>query len=396
MTTRMAIKRRRLVIAALALAVAGGAGAAAWYGVDMPASAPASPPPPVPVVAAKVTAHDVPIYLRGVGTVTAYNTVVVRSQVTGQITAISFRQGQTVRKGALLAQIDPRAFQAQLDQASANRDRDQAQLDNVQINLDRDTQLLAKGFATQQIVDGETAQVHQLQAAVKSDEAAIESARVNLTYTRLTAPIDGVTGIRQIDEGSIIHPTDASGLVTLTQMQPISLIFTLPETTLAAIQQQMTQGSVQVIAYSQDDKTKLDEGEVLLIDNQIIQTTGTIRLRATFPNAKGLLWPGELVNVRLLLRTQHDGLTVATGAVQLGPTGPYVYVIADDQSVGIRPVTVGQISAGQALITSGLKTDETVVVDGQSKLEPGSHVRVLHGRAAQQSDLQSAVEQAIP
>ena len=391
--------RKRLIILVCLLVAAGalgGVGAAVWHRSSAPAPAQASVPASVPVVAAKVTGHDVPIYLRGVGTVIAYNSVIVRSQITGQITQISFRQGQTVKKGDLLAQIDPRPYQAQLDQASANRDRDQAQLGNAQANLARYTQLLSKGFATQQLVDTQKAQLAQLQAMVKSDEAIIENAQVNLAYARLTAPIDGVTGIRQIDEGNVIHPTDANGLVNVTQIQPISLIFTLPETTLAQIQQEMAKGPVKVLAYTLDDKTKLDEGELLLIDNQIIQTTGTIRLRATFPNAKRALWPGELVNVRLLLRTQQNGLTVATGAVQQGPQGAYVYVIADDQSVQMRSVTVGQISEGQALITSGLKADETVVVDGQSRLQPGSHVQVLHGRAAEQADLQSAVEKAIP
>jgi len=390
--------RKRLVVIPTLLIAAGVAGGAVWHHRSgaPPAPAQASAPPTVPVVAAKVTPHDVPIYLRGVGTVIAYNNVVVRSQITGQITQITFRQGQTVKKGDLLAQIDPRPYQAQLDQATGNRDRDQAQLGNAQANLGRYTQLLSKGFATQQLVDTQKAQLGQLQAMIKADEAVIESAQVNLAYTRLTAPIDGVTGIRQIDEGNVIHPTDPSGLVTVTQIQPISLIFTLPETTLSQIQEEMAKGPVKVMAYSQDDKTKLDEGELLLIDNQIIQTTGTIRLRATFPNAKRTLWPGELVNARLLLRTQHDGLTVATGAVQQGQNGPYIYVIAPDQSVQVRPVTVGQISEGQALIESGLKPNETVVVDGQSRLQPGSHVNLLTGRAAQQSDLQSAVEQAIP
>jgi multidrug efflux system membrane fusion protein len=320
----------------------------------------------------------------------------VRSQITGQITQIAFTQGQTVHKGDLLAQIDPRPFQAQLDQATANRDRDRAQLVNAKGNLDRYTNLQGKGFATDQLVETQKAQFDQLQAMIKSDEAVIESAQVNLAYTRLTAPIDGVTGIRQIDEGNVIHPTDAAGLVTLTQIQPISLIFTLPETTLTAIQQELAQGPVKVFAYSQDDKTQLDEGSLLLIDNQIIQTTGTIRLRATFPNAKRLLWPGELVNVRLLLRMQHDGLTVASQAVQQGPNGSYLYVIGSDQTVQIRPVTVGQVSQGQTLIESGLKDKETIVVAGQSRLQPGAHVQILHGRAAQQTDLQNAVQQAIP
>ncbi len=390
------MRKKYLVLAALLVAAgaSGAIGVTAWHRSG--AAAPASAPPPVPVVAAKVTPHDVPIYLRGIGTVIAYNNVVVRSQITGQITQIAFRQGQTVHKGDLLAQIDPRPYQAQLDQASANRDRDKAQLANAQANLGRYTPLLAKGFATPQLVDTQKAQVTQLEAMVKSDEAVIESAQVNLAYTRLTAPIDGVTGIRQIDEGNVIHPTDTSGLVNVTQIQPISLIFTLPETTLSQIQQELAKGKVKVFAYSQDDKTRLDEGELLLIDNQIVQTTGTIRLRATFPNEKHLLWPGELVNVRLLLRTQPGGLTVAAGAVQQGPNGPYIYVIADDGSVQLRPVTLGQISEGQALIESGLKPDETVVVDGQSRLEPGAYVKVLTGRAAEQADLQSAVEKAIP
>ena len=326
----------------------------------------------------------------------AYNNVVVRSQITGQLTQVTFRQGQTVHMGDLLAQIDPRPYQAQLDQAAANRDRDRAQLANAKANLDRYTNLQSKGFATDQLVETQKAQFDQLQAMVKSDEAVIENAQVNLAYTRLTAPIDGVTGIRQIDQGNVIHPTDAAGLVNLTQVQPISLIFTLPETTLTAIQQELAQGPVKVFADSQDDTTKLDEGRLLLIDNQIIQTTGTIRLRATFPNGKLLLWPGELVNVRLLLRTQHDGLTVAAGAVQQGPNGAYLYVIGSDQTVQIRPVKVGQISQGQALIESGLTNGETIVVAGQSRLQPGTRVQVLHGRAAQEADLQSAVQQAIP
>jgi membrane fusion protein, multidrug efflux system len=355
-----------------------------------------APQPPAPVVAAMVDAHPVPIYLRGVGTVIAFNNVVLRSQITGPLVKVSFRQGETVHKGDVLAEIDPRPYKAQLDQAIANRDRDQAQLDNAQANLGRYVPLEAKGFATGQLVDTQKAQVAQLQAAVKSDEAVIENAQVNLSYTKLTAAIDGVTGIRQIDEGNIIHPGDANGLVDLTQIQPISLIFTLPQTMFPEIQQEMDKGPVKVLAYSQDDKIKLDEGELLLIDNQIIQTTGTIRLRATFPNARRLLWPGELVNARLLLRTEPEGLTVAAGAVQQGPTGSYVYVVLPDQSAQVRPVGVAQISEGQALISSGLKAGETVVVDGQYKLQPGTRVNILQGKAAQQADMQSAVQQAIP
>jgi multidrug efflux system membrane fusion protein len=367
-----------------------------WWRQSRAAPAKEAPTPPTPVVAAAVDAHPVPIYLRGVGTVIAFNNVVLRSQITGPLIKVSFVQGQTVHKGDVLAEIDPRPYKAQLDQAIANRERDQAQLLNAQANLGRYVPLQEKGFATGQLVDTQKAQVAQLEAAVKSDQAVIENAQVNLSYTKLTAAIDGVTGIRQIDEGNIIHPTDANGLVDLTQIQPISLIFTLPQATFPEIQKEMAKGPVKVLAYSQDEKTKLDEGELLLIDNQINQTTGTIRLRATFPNTQRLLWPGELVNARLLLRTEPDGLTIAPAAVQQGPKGSYVYVVMPDPSVQVRPVQIAQISDGQALINSGLKAGETVVVDGQYRLQSGTHVTILQGQAAQEANMQSAVEQALP
>jgi membrane fusion protein, multidrug efflux system len=385
-----------VVLTALLTAAAAG-GLVFWHqSRAKPEPEPTASDQPTPVVAGTVKSGPVPIYLRGVGTVIAFNNVVVRSQITGPLVQVSFTQGQPVHKGDVLAEIDPRPYQAQLDQAIANRDRDQAQFVNAQTNLGRYVPLQAKGFATGQLVDTQKAQVAQMQATVKADEAVIESARVNLSYTKLTAPIDGITGIRQIDEGNIIHPTDANGLVDVTQIQPISLIFTLPETTFVEIQQEMTAGPIKVFAYSQDDRTRLDEGELLLIDNQINQTTGTIRLRATFPNAKRLLWPGELVNARLLLKTEPKGLTVPASTVQQGPKGSYVYVIGPDQSVQLRMVHVAQIDEGQALIDSGLKADETVVVDGQYKLQPGTHVTVLHGKAAEEADMQSAVQQAIP
>ena len=389
--------RKRLVLGWVLLAVASGGGFF-FKQLYEPAKAalPPAPPPAVPVIATRVLSHDVPIYLRGVGTVVAYNNVIVRSQITGQVVKIDFTQGQTVHKGDLLAEIDPRPYQAQLDQAMANRDRDQAQLTNAQTNLNRYTPLLQKGYATPQLVDTQKAQVGQLQAMVKSDEAVIEQAKTNLSYTQLTAPIDGVTGIRQVDEGNIIHPTDPNGLVDVTQVQPISLIFSLPQTEFVQIQQQMAKGSLPVLAFGQDDKTRLDEGKLDLIDNQIVQTTGTIRLRASFPNERRLLWPGELVNARLLLETRHDGLTIAASAVRQGPNGSFVWVIGQDETVQTRAVTVAQISDGQALIGSGLQGGENVVTEGQYRLQPGALVRELHGNEPQQENLQSSVEQAIP
>jgi multidrug efflux system membrane fusion protein len=353
-------------------------------------------PSPVPVVASVVKSHDVPLYLRGVGTVIAYNTDVVRSQITGELTQITFTEGQTVKAGDQLAQIDPRPYQAQLDQMTANRTRDQAQLDNAIANLGRYTELLSKGYATPQLSDTQKAQVAQLQSAIKADEALIEQAEVQLGYTRLTSPIPGITGVRQIDVGNVIHPTDPNGLVVVTQIEPISLIFTLPESNLPQIQTQMAKGPLTVLAYSQNDKIKLDEGKLLLVNNQIVQTTGTVQLKATFPNTAHLLWPGQLVNARLLIDTRKDGLTIAAPAVQQGQTGSYVYVIAPDGKAEVRPVTVAQISEGQALIDTGLQANETVVIDGQYRLQQGSPVQVLHGKAAKEADLQSAVEKAIP
>ena len=353
-------------------------------------------PPTVPVVAGTVAAHDVPIYLRGVGTVIAYNTVVVRSQIQGQLVSINFTEGQSVHTGDLLAQIDPRPYQAQIDQITATRDRDQAQLKNAQANLDRYTQLGAKGWATPQLVETQTAQVAELQNAIKADEALIEAAKVQLSYTRLTSPIDGVVGIRQIDIGNIIHPTDPNGLVVVTQLQPISVIFTLPETDLPQVQQQLAKGALTVEAYSQDNTIKLDEGKLDFIDNEILQTTGSVRFKAGFPNPAHRLWPGELINVWLLLNTRHDGLTVSAAAVQQGPQGPYVYVIDAGGAVAVRPVKVAQVSGGQALIDSGLSANEQVVIDGQYKLTPGSRVTVLHGKAAQEAAAQSAQQSPIP
>jgi membrane fusion protein, multidrug efflux system len=392
------MNRKTIVLAALppaALAIAGALYLTLAPAFEKAAVAPVAPAP-VPVVAGVVSGHEVPLYLRGVGTVIGYNTDVVRSQIQGQLTQIAFTEGQTVTAGDLLAQIDPRPYQAQLDQMTANRDRDRAQLANAIANLGRYTALENKGYATPQLSDTQKAQVAQLQSAIKADEALIEQAEVQLGYTRLTSPIPGVTGVRQIDVGNIIHPTDPNGLVVVTQVEPISLIFTLPQAELPRIQMQMAKGPLTVIAYSQDDKIKLDEGKLLLVNNQIAQTTGTIQLKATFPNAAHRLWPGQLVNARLLVDTRKDGLTIAAPAVQQGQTGSYVYVISPDGKAEVRPVTVAQISEGQALIDSGLKANETVVIDGQYRLRQDSPVRVLHGKAAKEADLQSAVEKAIP
>jgi membrane fusion protein, multidrug efflux system len=393
--------RRKLVFSAAGLLIAA-AGICGGLAVTLsgPFQRPppkAAPPPPAPIVAGVVAEHDVPIYLIGVGTVIAYNTVTVRSQIQGQIISINFVEGQTVKTGDLLAQIDPRPYQAQVDQLTATRNRDQAQLVNAQANLSRYTDLANKGWATPQLLETQKAQVAQLQDAVKADEALIDAAKVQLSYTRLTSPIDGVVGIRQMDIGNIIRPSDP-GVVVVTQLNPISLIFTLPETDLPEIQQQQqkTKGPLTVVAYSQDNTIKLDQGALGLVNNEILQTTGSIQLKANFPNKAHRLWPGELVNARLLVDTRHDGLTVPASVVQQGPKGAYAYVIDPDNTVEIRPVTVAQIADGQALINSGLTAGEQVVVSGQYKLQAGTAIVALHGKAAQEAEAQSAQQAPIP
>jgi multidrug efflux system membrane fusion protein len=392
--------KKKSVIAVLLAALVAAGGILYFMHVQalQKAAAAPAPPPAVPVVAGVVAQHDVPIYLSGVGTVIAYNTDIVRAQIQGQIISINFTEGQTVHAGDLLAQIDPRPYQALIDQYTGNLERDQAQLINAQANLTRYTTLGEKGWATPQLLETQKAQVGQLLAAIKADQALIDAAKVQLSFTRLTSPIDGVVGIRQIDVGNIISPSITNGLVVVTQLDPISLIFTLPETVLPRIQQhqEKTKQPLPVLAYSQDDAVLLNQGQLGLVNNEILQTTGSIQLKANFANKSRRLWPGQLVNARLLVDTRHNGLTVPAGAVQQGPTGPYTYVVDADNTVVIRPVKVAQISDGQALIDSGLQANEQVVLDGQYKLQPGVHVTMLHGKAAQEQAAQDALQAPIP
>src|SRR6202165_6087866 len=392
--------KKKVVVPALLTAVVAAGGVLYFMhaqALQKAAAAPA-PPPPVSVVAGVVAQHDVPIYLSGVGTVIAYNTDVVRAQIQGQIISINFTEGQAVHAGDLLAQIDPRPYEALIEQYIGNLERDQAQLKNAQANLTRYSQLGDKGWATPQLVETQQAQVGELQAAIKADQALIDAAKVQLSYPRLTSPIDGVAGIRQIDVGNIIRPSNTNGLVVVTQLHPISLIFTLPETSLPQIEQQQKKNKTPftVFAYNQDNSMQLDQGVLGLVNNEILQTTGSIQLKANFDNKANKLWPGELVNARLLLDTRHNGLTVPAGVVQQGAKGPQAYVVNPDSTVAIRPIKVAQISDGQALIDSGLKANEQVVVDGQYKLQPGTHVTILHGQAAQEAAAQDALQAPIP
>ena len=391
-------KKFVLPAALLTVAVVAGSFFQLTHASSVQKTVPSAAAPTVPVVASTVNQHDVPIYLTGVGTVIAYNTDVVRAQIQGQIISINFTEGQKVHSGDLLAQIDPRPYQALVDQYTGNLERDQAQLANAQANQKRYNQLGTQGWATPQLIETQNSQVGQLQAAIKTDQALIEGAKVQLSFTRLTSPIDGVVGIRQIDVGNIISPSTANGLCVVTQLDPISLIFTLPQTVLPQIQQQQqkTQAPLAVIAYNQDNTIELGRGQLGLVNNEILQTTGSIQLKANFPNKENRLWPGELINARLLLDTRHNGLTVPAAVVQQGPNGAYAYVINSDSTVSIRQIKVAQISDGQALIDSGLSANEQVVVDGQYKLQPGVHVAILHGRAAEEAAAQNAMQAPIP
>lgn len=339
----------------------------------------AAPPPAVPVEAAAARRGDVPVYLTGLGTVQALNTVTVKTRVDGQLQTISYQEGQHVDAGQVLAQIDPRPFQAALDQAKATKAKDEAQLANAQLDLTRFQNL--KQFATGQSVDTQKALILQLQAQIEGDQAAIDNAATQLSYTTITSPLNGRTGIRLVDQGNIVHATDTGGLVVITQLHPITAIFTLPEENLPEISAAMAKGPLTVFADTRGDDKPLDQGTLQLVDNQIDQATGTIRLKATFPNKADQLWPGQFVDVRLLLRTQANVVTVPAAAVQHGPDGLYVYAVKPDGTAEIRPVGVGQIANGTAVIESGLAAGDSIVTAGQYRLQPGTRVQVRDAAA---------------
>lgn len=331
---------------------------------------------PVPVAVAQVSRRDVPIFLEGLGNVTAFKTVAVKTQVDGRLDQVLFREGQTVRRGQVLAQIDPRQFQIQLRQAEGALARDEAQLQNAQINVARDRSLITGKLIAQQQLDTDVAAAGQLEGAVQMDKAAVQAARLNLEYARITAPLDGVTGIRLVDPGNVVHAADANGIVVITQLDPIAVLFTLPQDQLTPVSEQLARGPMTVDAYSRDGATLLGSGQLALVDNQINQATSTIRLKAIVPNPRHLLWPNQFVNARLHLATRSGALVVPATALQRGPAGTFVYVIGSDMTVSPRPVEVESTQGELALIAKGLQEDERVVVDGQNQLRPGSRVAV--------------------
>jgi membrane fusion protein, multidrug efflux system len=366
---------RKRTLSAGFLVAACALGAVAWQrsGAGQPPHAP-SPAPPVPVVAQKVQVSDVPVVMTGIGTVAAYNAVDVHTQVTGTIERIGFVEGQAVHPGSLIAQLDPRPFQAALQQAEASLARDQANLANARTNLGRYVPLLKQGYATPQQVADQAATVSELQAAVTSDAAAVFSAKTQLGYTTIAAPIEGVTGIRRVDVGNIVQPGAATPIVTITQVQPISVLFTLPQGDVPAVQAAMAKGALTTVAYGQDGRTKLGRGTLLLVNNTISQSSGTAQLKATFPNKNRKLWPGEFVNVRLIVATRHDGITVPVDALQQGQEGAFVFVVQPGGAARERPVAVAQTLEGRALVDSGLRAGDTVVTAGQYRLGDGVRV----------------------
>jgi membrane fusion protein, multidrug efflux system len=331
---------------------------------------------PVPVSAAPVQRRDVPIYLTGLGTVQAYNSVLVKSRVDGQIVKINFTEGKDVRAGDVVVEIDPRSFEAALSQAQANKLKDEAQLDNARLDLDRLTRLVATNAVSKQQADTARALVAQLDATVKADQALIDMARTQLDYTKIRSPIDGRAGTRLIDIGNMIRATDTGGIVTINQMNPIFVNFALPADSLPPVRTRSKEGDVPVLAQD-SNLVDLATGTLTVIDNQVNATTGTITYKATFANSDDVLWPGQFVNVRVELDIRRDVLALPVRAVQQGPDGPFVFVVGPNRSVEKRPIKVGPLSKTTAIVDAGLQSGEMVVTDGQYRIQNGTIVEVL-------------------
>ncbi|HEY2676854.1 MAG TPA: efflux RND transporter periplasmic adaptor subunit [Steroidobacteraceae bacterium] len=377
---RFTQNQKRAALGALALLVLA---VITWRIVHKPADAAAHAAPPAIAVDTAAVGHtDVPIYLEGLGTVQAFYTVTVTARVDGELQKIAFTEGQNVKKGDLLAQIDPRPNQAAYDQALATKAKDAAQLANAKLDLERYTLLQPQDLASKQTVDTAHALVDQLTAQIQVDQAAIDNARTQLDYTRITSPINGRTGIRLIDPGNIVHAAATTGIVVVTQVQPISVVFTLPEEDLSTIGAALAAGPVKVTTLSRNGDVELDQGTLSLIDNEIDQTTGTAKLKATFDNEHNTLWPGQFVNARVLVRTEHDALTLPTAAVQLGPNGPFTYVIKSDSTVEVRPLKIGTENGGMTVVKEGVALNERVVTSNQYRLQAGVHVRANTANAS--------------
>jgi membrane fusion protein, multidrug efflux system len=366
------------------------AGGAAWAIIGK--SAPPQPRPgtqsesdePVPVLAAEANVADVPVYLDGVGTVRALNMVTVHTLVDGTLTAVNFREGQDVKAGDVLARIDPRTYQAQLDQAVAKKALDEAQLANARLDLDRYTNLIKTNAATRQQLDTQRAMVAQLEAQVKLDQGAIDNAKTYLDYCTIVSPLGGRTGLRLVDQGNIVHAADPTGIVVVTQIQPIAVLFTLPQQLLPRVNKAFGTGPLAAEATASDSKIVLDRGTLTVINNQVDPTTGTVQLKAEFPNLDLQLWPGQFVNIRLLIDTLQRVVAVSSAAIQRGPNGPFVYVVQADGTASVRPITVAQQDENRAVVV-GIAASEAVVTTGFGQLANGRKVRVAREAPGQGS-----------
>src|SRR6185503_11215623 len=352
---RTAMSLRRILPALVGALVVAAVGGYVMYGKQQTEQkqkrARAFQDQPAPVLAARASIADVPIYLDAVGNTKALNTVTLRAQVGGQVVKVAFREGQDVKRGDVLAEIDPRTYQAQYDQAVAKKAQDEATLANARIDFDRYTRLATSNSGSKQQADTQKALVAQLEAQVQGDQGAIDNAKAMLSYTKIVAPINGRVGIRLVDEGNLVQPGDANGLVVITEIQPISVLFNLPQQQFPQVSKAFAKGPLDVDAMAVDGKTFVDRGQLRVIDNQMDQTTGTIRMKAEFPNANLQLWPGQFINVRLLVDTLKGVVVVPTAAVQRGPQGTFVYVVDDDSKVAVRPITVAQQDDARAVIS---------------------------------------------
>jgi membrane fusion protein, multidrug efflux system len=378
MSERSPSRSRWLIAAILAVvAVCGYLGWRAYEGAaaNTAKAQNAAPAAPIPATVAAVRKADFPVYLNGLGVVEPYDTVTVSSRVDGEITKIDFRQGQIVKEGDILAQIDPRPYQAALDQALAKKAADEAMLKNAQLNLQRYTTLNEKDFSSRQQVDTQQATVDQLIAQIKGDQGAIDNAQTQLSYTTIRSPLAGKTSFRLIDPGNIVHASASTGIVTIVKLQPISVVFTAPEEDVPAINKALAAGVVPVDALSSDGLTMLSHGHLALVNNSVDQASGDIRMKATFANADNVLWPGLSVSTRLLLDTLHDVIVVPVDAVQRGPNGLYAYVVGKDDKVKMRDIKVSQEGEQLSVVTQGLSPGENVVTEGQDRLREGALVQ---------------------
>ncbi len=380
-----ASRGRRIVLIAAFLAILAAGGAVYWYAVQEPRAAHAARAPVrsgVPVSVATVGRQDVPVYLTGLGSVQASFTVAIHSQVDGKLQEVLFTEGQHVKKGDVLAKIDPRLFQAALDQAKAKRAQDQAQLTSAEKDLSRSKTLVLSNITSQQIVDQQQAKVDQFKASIAADDAAIQTAQTQLEYATITAPNDGRIGVRLVDPGNIVHANDQGSLATLVLTQPCAVLFTLPAHYLDDVRDAMARGAVEVTAYDQDNHRALATGKLLLVDNMIDQATATIRLKAMFPNDDEKLWPGEFVNAHVLLDTRSNAVVVPSAAIQRGPDGLFIWTVTANNVAEPHPIEVGPIFGDLTVVASGLDGGERIVTDGQYKLRKDAPVTVSQPQTA--------------